>query len=85
MCWGGKGPEDGPYPRDPVVPDLRRYDWTLKTHIRVSNTSPYLRFGTTGSLKIYDSQIYGDCFGLLLALLAFLQVWDEIVSINVSK
>ena len=23
-------------PRDPVVPNLRRYDWTLKTHIRVS-------------------------------------------------
>ena len=33
-------------PRDPVVPSQVGYDWTLKTDMRGSSTSPYLRYGT---------------------------------------
>ena len=38
------------YPRDPVVPNLRRYDWTLQTYIRMFPSSPYLR--GCGSLRL---------------------------------
>ena len=48
------------------IPSQVRYDWTLKTYMRVSNTSPYLRFGTTGSLGLESPRFNESSFCLSL-------------------